>query len=142
MRTNSKAGSRVLIGINPDLRKIKNAKSGVDRDGSTEKFLNVEIHAISSESIDCITVMDVRYLLPLDRWSHFPHHCVRVLKPAGFLVIKEVHDRPKWKLLISYFQELFSIYVSRMTQGNHPHFQSIDTYRQRIEGAGASVAQV
>lgn len=130
---------RLLIGIDPAENKIANARH---LDMKAIEFLCAEIGSMKSESVDCISVVDVLYLLPLDRWNDFLQQCVRCLKPRGRLVIKEVHDRPKWKRQIAYLQEVFSIYVSRMTKGDHPHFESIETYCRYIETAGASVVKV
>lgn len=133
------ANERLLVGIDPAENKIINAKQ---LGGGAIEFLCAEIGSMQSDSVDCISVVDVLYLLPIDRWEGFLQHCVRCLKPRGRLLIKEVHDRPRWKRQIAYLQELFSIYVSRMTKGDHPHFESIETYCRYIEMAGASVTKV
>jgi len=130
---------RLLVGIDPAENKIANAKQV---NGKAIEFVCAEIGSMRSESVDCISVVDVLYLLPLDRWDGFLQHCVRCLKPGGRLVIKEVHDRPRWKRQIAYLQELFSIYVSRMTKGDHPHFESIETYCEYLTKAGVSVTKV
>lgn len=86
------SNERVLVGIDPAENKIINAKQlGV----RAIEFLCAEIGSMKSDSVDCISVVDVLYLLPIDRWNSFLRHCVRCLKPHGRLVIKEVHDRPE-----------------------------------------------
>jgi 2-polyprenyl-3-methyl-5-hydroxy-6-metoxy-1,4-benzoquinol methylase len=133
------ARERVLVGIDPAKNKIDNAKQ---LDAKSIEFLCAEIGSMKSDSVDCISIIDVLYLLPLDRWRDFLQHCVRCLKPNGRLIVKEVHDLPRWKRQIAYVQELFSIYVSGMTKGDHPHFESIATYREYLERAGTIVERV
>lgn len=139
LNRDSETTERLTIGIDPDPKKIKNAKL---LNADAINFVCAEIGAMCSESIDCVTVVDVLYLLPIEMWHDFLRQCVRCLKPGGLLIVKEVHDRPRWKWLVVYAQELFSIYCSRMTQGDHPHFESIATYHKYIERAGCIVERL
>ena len=64
----SKTTKRFLFGIDPDIRKIKNAKR---LDAKAVEFVSEEIRAMPTQSFDCITIMDVMCLLPVERWSDF-----------------------------------------------------------------------
>ena len=135
----SQCGTRECIGI--DLAENKIANASCLQIGNAQ-FRQQDISQIASDSFHCVTIVDVLYLLPISQWSVFLSHSIRVLKKDGILIVKEVTDRPRWKYLFSYLQEVVSIHVTRMTKGHHPHFESIDTYRHSIEAAGGEVIRV
>jgi len=131
--------SRKYVGIDIDQKKIMNAQTlQIDK----SEFRHERVSNVPSESFDCVSVMDVLYLLPISDWPNFLGHCVRVLKADGFLIIKENNNAPRWKYWLAYLQELISIYITRMTQGGRPHLESVELYCENIRAAGGNVLQV
>ena len=130
--------ARECVGMDISENKIVNAR---ELRLDNVKFHSADVANVPSESFDCVSITDVLYLLPISAWASFLKECVRALQKDGILIVKETHDRPRWKFLIAYMQELFSIYVTRMTKGDHPHLESLDFYRDSIKAAGAEVFQ-
>lgn len=131
--------SRRYAGIDIDAKKIAIARRArIDK----AEFLLGEISTLPSDSYDCVSIMDVLYLLPKPQWPEFLKQSVRVLRKNGLLIVKEVSDEPRWKYWLAYFEEIFAIKVVRMTKGDAPHFETIDVYRAYIEAAGAHVFRI
>jgi 2-polyprenyl-3-methyl-5-hydroxy-6-metoxy-1,4-benzoquinol methylase len=130
--------TRECVGIDVAENKISNArKLGID----SIEFHQMDISDVPSESFDCVSITDVLYLLPISSWAGFLRECIRALRKDGLLIVKETVDRPRVKFLIAYMQELLSIYVTRMTKGDHPHLESDEVYQESIRAAGAEVFQ-
>jgi ubiquinone/menaquinone biosynthesis C-methylase UbiE len=130
--------ARECVGIDVAENKIANAR---DLRLDSIKFHRADVADVPSESFDCVSITDVLYLLPISSWADFLKECIRALRKDGLLIVKETLDRPRWKFLIAYMQELLSIYVTRMTKGDHPHLESLDFYQESIRAAGAEVFQ-
>ena len=106
------------------------------------EFLLGDISTQPSDSYDCVSIIDVLYLLPISRWAQFLDHSVRVLRRSGVLIVKEVANTPRWKYWLAYLEEILAIKVVRMTRGDSPHFESVGVYRTSIEAAGADVFRI
>jgi 2-polyprenyl-3-methyl-5-hydroxy-6-metoxy-1,4-benzoquinol methylase len=130
--------ARECVGIDVAENKIANAR---DLQLDNVKFHPADVADMPSEYFDCVSITDVLYLLPISSWAIFLKQCIRALRKGGLLIVKETIDRPRWKFLIAYMQELLSIYVTRMTKGDHPHLESLDFYQESIRAAGAEVFQ-
>ena len=130
---------RSYLGIDVDPDKIANAtRAGVPN----AEFRAADLADIPAGSFDCVSVIDVLYLLPMGRWHDFLRHAVGALRPGGLLIVKEVADTPAWKYWIGYLEELVAIKIMRMTTGDMPHLESADTYRAAIEAAGAEILRI
>lgn len=130
---------RTYVGIDPAGDKISVAR----RAGITSaEFLLGDVSTLPSETYDCVTIIDVLYLLPKSQWSEFLTHSVRVMRQNGLFIVKEVTDRPRWKYWFAYVEEVLAIKVMRMTRGDMPHFEPIEEYRTHLEVAGVDVSQV
>lgn len=133
------SASRTYLGIDPASDKIAVAKRArIDN----VRFHLGEVTTLPSEAYDCVSIIDVLYLLPKARWTEFLGHSVRVLKGDGLLIVKEVVDKPRWKYWLAYLEEIVAIKVLRMTKGDSPHFESVETYRACIEAAGTDVFHI
>ena len=131
--------ARSYVGIDVDRRKIAYATRAAV---ANAEFRMQDISTVPPEEFDCVSIIDVLYLLPRERWSRFLEQSVRALKTGGLLVVKEVADRPRWKYWIGYLEEVVAIKVLGMTTGDTPHLEPIDVYRSAIAAAGAEVFHV
>ena len=61
--------------------------------------------ADGSEDIETVTLIDVLYLFPLERWKPFLVRCRQTLNRGGVLLLKEMEHRPRWKFLKMRLQE-------------------------------------
>lgn len=139
LRCRDGAGPREYVGVDPSEKKIAVAR----RLGRTDAEFHVgTVETLRSNEYDCVSIVDVLYLLPLSEWTAFLQHCVRVLRPGGLLIVKEVTSDPRWKYWCIYLQELISIKITRMTQGSMPHFESVNVYRRSVDAAGVEIITV
>lgn len=130
---------RTYVGVDPADDKIAVAIRA--------PIANAEFHLggvsiLPSDAYDCVSIVDVLYLLPKLQWGELLGHSVRVLRKNGLLIVKEVADRPRWKYWLAYIEEVLAIKVMRMTKGDMPHFEPIEEYRTHLEVAGVDVSQV
>src|SRR5207253_415351 len=135
----SNSQARTYFGIDVAENKIANAKRA--RIPFAEFRLG-DVSTLPSDTFECVAIVDVLYLLPIERWTEFLQQAVRVLRKNGLLIVKEVANEPRWKYWIAYFQEILAIKVIGMTKGDTPHQESTDTYQAYIEAAGVDVFKV
>lgn len=125
-----------IHGIDHDSAKIETARRtappGVE-------FSTADLGLFPESVFDAVSVVDVLYTVRKDAWSGLLQGCSRVLRPGGRLIVKEVVDRPRWKYWAIMAQEALSVRVFGITQGDRPHFESPDGYRQAIVTAGFSI---
>lgn len=131
--------ARRYVGIDPAEDKISVAR-GAQIDNA--EFYVGDISTLPSDAYDCVSIIDVLYLLPKSQWAEFLAHSVRVLRKNGLFIVKEVADKPRWKFWFAYFQEILAIKVMKMTKGGMPHFEPIEDYRTYLDAAGAGVFQM
>lgn len=135
----SRSGAATYVGIDPAQDKIDNAAAAL---GGRVELKVGQVSVLPDESFDCVSIMDVLYLIPLKDWSALLSHAVRVLRPGGRLIVKEVINRPFWKSWIVYLEELVAIKLLSMTLGQSPHLESMETYRTAIAQVGVELVQV
>jgi 2-polyprenyl-3-methyl-5-hydroxy-6-metoxy-1,4-benzoquinol methylase len=133
------SAARVYVGIDPAEDKVAVARHARIKKA---EFQVAEVSDLASDSYDCVSIIDVLYLMPKSRWAGFLEHSIRVLRKDGLLIVKEIEDVPRWKFWIGYLQELLAIKIIGFTKGDAPHFESIDVYRASIEAAGADVVRI
>ncbi|MDA2932757.1 hypothetical protein MYX82_00275 [Acidobacteria bacterium AH-259-D05] len=66
---------------------------------------------------DCITIIDVLYLLSPDEKLRMLTECSNALNRGGLLLLKETDDHPRWKFWLSMMQELLAVKVVDLTYG-------------------------
>ncbi len=99
-------------------------------------FGSEALEEIHDESYDCISIVDVLYCVPLEKWREILRNCYRILRVGGRLIVKEVTNRPRWKYYLIYLEEVIAIKVLHITRGALPHFESTDTYHSYLEQTG------
>ena len=132
----SNSQGRRYLGIDVAENRIEDAKRA--RIPMAE-FRLADVSILTSDTFDCVAIVDVLYLLPMARWTEVLQHAVRVLRKDGLLIVKELVNKPRWKYWFSYFQEILAIKVIRMTKGEMPHLESPDIYQTYIEAVGVNV---
>jgi SAM-dependent methyltransferase len=127
-----------IYGIDHDPAKIESAR----RTASPGVVFSTADLGLFPESVfDAVSIVDVLYTVRKDAWHAILQGCLRVLRPGGRLIVKEVVDRPRWKHWAIMAQEALSVRVFGITRGDRPHFESPEGYRQAIVAAGFSVIE-
>lgn len=108
-----------LDGIDPDRRKLVLAR--------TSRAGEFELHEGSAGDLpdgtyDCITILDVLYLMHDEQKAAVLSGCFRALRPGGTLVVKELDTRPWWKFVPSAVEELLAVRLVNLTHGERLHF--------------------
>jgi 2-polyprenyl-3-methyl-5-hydroxy-6-metoxy-1,4-benzoquinol methylase len=118
-------------GFDHDKRKIDVAIKSTPRRSLTF-LLDSEIDRLTPSSFDCVTLVDVLYSVPTERWSDILSLANKYLKPHGTIIIKETVNRPKWKYYICLIQETVALRILRYTKGHSPRLESVDFYLAQI----------
>ncbi len=136
LRNDPEARARKLVGIDHDSAKIGVASRA--KIGEME-FLNKDLGDLGDEKFDTISIVDVLYTIDLNKWDGFLAKCFALLKPNGKLIIKEAVNRPLWKYLFTIFQEKLAVGIFKITHGDRPHMESVNTYCCALKIAGFAV---
>ena len=100
--------NRILSAYEPDKTKIKFLES-IDREVSLVQSLKTE------KRYDSIMIVDVLYLLPKEEREALVLNALSLLNKGGILVIKEMSNKPRYKVLWNDIQEYISIHITKMT---------------------------
>lgn len=111
---------RRVLGIDPDPRKIAWAKASV---GALE---NVELRVATVDalepglagSFDAAVIADVLYLLPVDAWEPFLAAAMSLLRPGGWLLLKDAEADGSWRYLKCVAQEWLMVRLLRRTRSS------------------------
>lgn len=111
------SSERNIIGCDTAEDKIAQAASTV-MSSSNIKFYTGDIPHLGNESIDCISIVDVLYLIPLKDWRPLFERCHSLIKTSGFFLLKEMDKEPSWKFKWNNFQETLSVKIFKVTSGS------------------------
>ena len=88
---------------------------------------------------EVVAVVDMLYLLPPERQDEFISLAAGKLEAGGYLIIKEMTDRPAWKRRWCAAQEWLAVRVLGLTAGEGIYLRPGETYRRVMEEAGLAV---
>lgn len=154
------AGRVLEIGCGHGLFSAYAALSGPDRDvvgvdidadkiaagaGAAARVPNLELRVAVDGVVplgpwSAVVVVDVLYLLPADAQRRLLTAAASQVAPGGRLVVKEMGDRPAWKVRWNRWQETLSVRVLRITEGSHEFtFVPPDVMAGWLRDAGLTV---
>ncbi len=116
----SKSLKRNITAIDPSSKKIAAA-----RKLNHFKNINFQNKYLTDvvKKFDCVTVIDVLYLLPKKEKVKFLRSVKKVLKKNGVFILKEVNTSPKWMFTLSRWEEVLMIKLMGYT---HSDFKKIE----------------
>ncbi|HNN92876.1 MAG TPA: class I SAM-dependent methyltransferase [Pseudomonadota bacterium] len=114
-----------LLGSDPDGQKIGLAQQVAQR----HHIHNVEfVTALAQDTeypeCDWISLVDVLYLVPYETQEALLRRAVARLRPGGRLMIKEMAERPRWKVAWGQAQEILAVRVLHLSHGHSFYFRS------------------
>ncbi len=125
------------FGVDHDAHKIAIATAAA---GTGPQFSDTpELRGLAPASCDFVTLIDVLYAVPVDKWSHILDLARQYLKPDGRLIIKETVNTPFWKFALCMLQEKIAIDVLRYTKGHPPRLESVAYYLQTLQTSGFKI---
>jgi 2-polyprenyl-3-methyl-5-hydroxy-6-metoxy-1,4-benzoquinol methylase len=122
-----------LHGIDPDRGKLALARTSKAGPFTLQEGI---VEDLPAATYDCVTILDVLYLMPDEVKSRVLEACRHTLKPGGRLVVKELDTQPLWKFAPAALQEFFAVRVVRLTHGGQTHYQSVKDLTAMIQGLG------
>jgi len=128
-----------LQGLDIDPRKIRGARRSRN---SAIEFLETDTNALAAHGYDCITFVDVLYLMDEQAKQKAIAEVARLLKPGGILLIKEMDDQPRWKYAWNVFEETLAVRVVRMTHGAQLDFFSAQQQAQMVRAYGFEQVEI
>lgn len=127
-----KSQSRRLLGIDPSTHKIDIARK---RAVGTKniKFQKGVLDEIAKGKFDCVTIIDVLYLLPPSEKVTLLKKVKKLLKPKGCLVLAEVSSKPRFLYNLVKLEEYILVKILQYTYSNKKglYFQS-DYYHIKL----------
>lgn len=134
-RLMAKKPKRNILAVDPSKDKILIAKKSTSN--KNLKFENKYIKDVRGK-FDCVTVVDVLYLLPKRKKLNFLNEAYRLLKKNGVLVIKEVNTKPEWMLWLSSLEESIVVKLLKYTHTDYKkiYLDSPDVTRSLIRSSG------
>jgi 2-polyprenyl-3-methyl-5-hydroxy-6-metoxy-1,4-benzoquinol methylase len=128
-----------LIGIDLAEDKIALARKAFETAGlDTGELAVKDIAEFSPGSANVITIQDVLYLVPIDRWDNILQKCREALKPGGALLLKEMNRTLRWKFGVLWLEETLAVKILGLTKGNNFTFPTPEEIRDRLLKAGFS----
>lgn len=135
-----KESERVVLGIDPSRTKIEAAKK-VYGGLPNLTFRKCYLKDSPERSFDCITIIDVMYLLPIPEKIKMLKDCYARLKKEGRLLLIINGKEPAWIFKILRAQENFMVNILRFTYTDYKkiHFLGKEEYRVLLKDAGFKI---
>lgn len=131
-----RSSERSVIGLDLDVKKIELARQ------VTLPNLRYEvgdIGAVNLPAADCVTILDVLYLIPHVVQEQLLRSVVKKLAPGGVLILKEMGDEPHWKARLNWLEEFLAVRMLRITLGQDFYFRRPSEWRNLLELLGLTV---
>lgn len=129
---------REIIGFDFDEKKLSLAQK-IQQNKPLCQFFLSDLNQLDFPSAHVYTLIDVLYLLPPSLQLNILKRCYDLLAPGGYIFIKEIDTRPRWKYLWNYFQETLSVRVVGFTRGKKFYFRSSGEWASLLKELGCHV---
>ena len=132
-----------LIGLDLSSEKITAARKAFNASNCMIQQLTVmDIADFPEQSVDVISIIDVMYLVPIERWDSILKKCYDCLKPGGRLLLKEMDRSITWKYVLLHLEEILIVKIFGLTLGEEFTFHSPEEIHRRLEAAGFEVEEI
>jgi len=128
-------GYKKMIGVDLSAEKINVAKT---TSSNRNSFYLTDIFDLK-ESADVYSIFDVLYLLPHNLQEKLLKYIYDILPEDGYLILKEIGKKPKWKFLINIIQESISVKLLHLTLGGKFYFKSESDFNDILKNIGFKV---
>lgn len=137
-----KSNDRRIIGIDPSSSKISYAKKR-ERVYKNIKFKKGYLEDVKNQRFDCITVIDVLYLLSPPDMVRFLKNIKNLLRENGVLILKTDSREPKILNRLLEIEETIMVKIFKLTHSDSQKLYFLDRkeYRRIIKMAGFSIVK-
>lgn len=132
-----KSLSRKVLGIDPSDTKIKIAKK-LGKSIKNIEFKKTYLKSVKNQKFDCITVLDVLYLLPKKEKSLFIKNVKRILNKDGVFILKEIENKKGFINSLIAWEEFLMTKIFNLTHSEHDktEFPTINEYKNMLLNSG------
>lgn len=131
-----------LVGLDLSEEKIDGARRAFAAwSCSARELLVKDIADFGEQSVDAITIVDVMYLVPMERWAGILQSCYRCLRPGGKLLLKEMDRSIGWKFALLNVEETLAVKALGLTLGSTFTFPNCDEVSELMRTAGFEVKE-
>jgi SAM-dependent methyltransferase len=106
------SAARTVIGVDLDARKIAVADQLAL---PNLRFVTGDAATIDLPSAQAVTIIDVMYLVSYQAQERLLAACAERLAPGGLIVLKDMAERPRWKVWSNWLEETLAVRVLRIT---------------------------
>jgi cyclopropane fatty-acyl-phospholipid synthase-like methyltransferase len=129
-----------IVGVDADEKKVAAAAlTARGREGLEFVCADARAYLENRGPFDAVVAVDMLYLLPPGRQDELIRVAAARLRPGGYLIIKEMTDRPSWKRRWCGFQEWLAVRVFGLTKGAGVYLRAGGDYRRAMESAALAV---
>ena len=132
------APRRSVIGIDLDAHKVAVARQLLARLPNLQ-FVVRDVTAADLPPADAITILDVFYLIPYEAQERLLAACAQKLMAGGVILLKDMAERPRWKVWLNWIEEMLAVRVFRITLGSRFYFRSCADWQALFHKLGFAV---
>lgn len=133
---------RQLVGVDIDADKIALARRAADRLGVADRVdFRVTDGALPDGPFDAVLCVDVLYLLGEHRAAALLGDMAAATGTDGVVVVKEMNDRPAWKVRWNHVQEVGATRVFGYTKGDELQVLTPPQITGPLRNAGLTVTE-
>ncbi len=137
------APGRTLLGVDIDEEKVALATIAAERLGLTDRVrFRLDDGRFPQGPFDAVMCNDVLYLLGRERARALLGDMAACVAPGGELLVKDMADRPAWKVRWCTLQEVLATRVLRYTEGEHLELIPPATIEAPLREAGLEVVEI
>jgi SAM-dependent methyltransferase len=134
--------SRNVIGIDLDEHKIALAQQ---LKLPNLRFVTGDIADADLPQTVAITILDVFYLIPFHLQESLLAVCAKKLEAGGTIILKEMAERPRWKVFLNWLEETLAVRVLRITASTESarfYFRSRAEWESLLRSLGFGVETI
>ena len=140
------SAAREVIGVDLDAHKIALAEQlTANATLSNLRVITGDIATTDIPPAQAVTILDVFYLVPYQVQEHLLAVCADKLAPGGLIVLKDMAERPRWKVWLNWLEETLAVRVLRITasaESNRFYFRSRAEWQTLLRNLGFAVQTV
>ncbi len=131
--------NREVIGLDFDEKKLKQAEI-IQAGSNLGQFIYSDLSRLEFPAADIYTLIDVLYLLPYPQQIAILTRCYKLLPPGGYILVKEIDTRPRWKYWWNYFQESIAVRIVGFTRGKKFYFRPAGDWSSILQQIGCQTS--
>lgn len=137
------APERTLLGVDIDEEKVELATIAAKRLGLADRArFRLDDGRVPQGHFDAVMCNDVLYLLGRERARALLADMAASVAPGGVLLVKDMAERPAWKVRWCTLQEVLATRVLRYTEGEHLELIPPAEIEAPLRDAGLEIAEI